>query len=249
MNQAKIILYENHIKYRLKTFFVLAKMQHAQQNNQGPPMQPPMQRPQQLPPGLKRTRINLTNVKQLIDINDHSTNFEATFRVISENKQPFQALVVNQTTLDNNPNLAYKEVNDGQFSGSVSENSGIYQNYFIVLKAETPCVCDVEIVKKELPNTPPPISRLSHTHEKPKTVNWGLVVLVVGGLALAGFLGYIFLIKNGKSDKKPVIRSNNVSNFRFPSRPPVNYRRESPAPSASPVRNNPLLDKLRNINF
>lgn len=94
----------------------------------------------------------LSKIKQLIDLNGDSTNFDIQFRVASRNGEPFDILVVDQTTLDNSPELQYKKAN-GQMSGNMVQDKNVYQNYFIVLKADDPCECDVEIIKKELPKT------------------------------------------------------------------------------------------------
>lgn len=92
-------------------------------------------------------------IKKLIDLNGDTTNFDITFRVASRNKEPFELLVVDQTTLDNTPNLEYKKVDNGAISGNIVHDKNVYQNYFLILKAENPCDCDVEITKKELPKT------------------------------------------------------------------------------------------------
>ena len=96
---------------------------------------------------------NLSKIKQLIDLNDASVNFDVWFRATSKNGAPFDILVVDQTTLDNSPELPYKKANNGQMEGSMIQDKNVFQNYFIVLKADQPCECEVEIIKKELPRT------------------------------------------------------------------------------------------------
>jgi hypothetical protein len=91
---------------------------------------------------------NITNVKKLIDLNEDTTNFDITFRVSSKNKESFDLLVVDQTTLDNVPNLEYKKVSDGEITGTVRNDSNEYQNYFLILKADKPCECEVQIDKQ-----------------------------------------------------------------------------------------------------
>jgi hypothetical protein len=94
--------------------------------------------------------------KKLIDLNGETTNFDISFRVRSQNGEPFDILVVDQTTLDNTPNLEYKRA-PGEISGNLVHDKNVYQNYFIILKADNPCNCEVEIIKKELPKTPQPL--------------------------------------------------------------------------------------------
>ena len=69
-----------------------------------------------------RKTYSVSNVKQLIDLNGSSTNFDISFKVTSRNKEPFHMLVVDQTTLDNNPNLQYKHVEGGEISGNLKND-------------------------------------------------------------------------------------------------------------------------------
>jgi hypothetical protein len=94
---------------------------------------------------------SVSKVKQLIDLNGDSVNFEINFRVSSHNKEPFDILVVDQSTLDSDPDLQYKSVTNGTISGKVRKDKNVYENHFIILKANSPCECDVEIEKTELP--------------------------------------------------------------------------------------------------
>ena len=94
---------------------------------------------------------SVSKVKQLIDLNGDSVNFEINFRVSSHNKEPFDILVVDQSTLDSDPDLQYKSVTNGTISGKVRGDKNVYENHFIILKASNPCECDVEIEKTELP--------------------------------------------------------------------------------------------------
>ena len=90
--------------------------------------------------------------RKLIDLNGDSINFEATFRVKSRNGELFDLIAVDQTTLDNEPNLQFQKVK-GEISGTINHNKNEYQNYFLVLRADNPCTCDVEINKRDLPKT------------------------------------------------------------------------------------------------
>jgi hypothetical protein len=65
---------------------------------------------------------SVSKVKQLIDLNGDSVNFEVSFKVSSRNKEPFEILVVDQATLDSDPNLQYKSVTNGIISGKVKKD-------------------------------------------------------------------------------------------------------------------------------
>jgi hypothetical protein len=88
--------------------------------------------------------------KQLIDLNGQSVNFDLNFSVVSKNGEPFDVLVVDQATLDSENVLEYKKSDQGRISGSVVSDKNIYQNYFLVLKAEKPCEVYITIDKKEI---------------------------------------------------------------------------------------------------
>lgn len=146
--------------------------------------------------------VKLSKIKQLIDLNDDSTNFDLSFNVSCKDDTPFQMLVVDQTTLDNSPNLEYKEVS-GSINGNILADKNLYQNYFLILKSETPCEVDIECNKKNLPKTPEsvmlpnegqvqmePFEKLQRVNvTDKKSIPWmkiGLIslVVIVGGIIL-----------------------------------------------------------------
>jgi hypothetical protein len=113
---------------------------------------------------VKKT-YSLSSTQQLIDLNGETTNFDLSFSVTSKGKQPFDLLVVDQSTLDNNPNLEFKRANEGSMSGNIISDKNIYQNYFLCLKSETPCEVDVTIDKKEIsPNLQEPSQVMNGLH-------------------------------------------------------------------------------------
>ena len=100
-----------------------------------------------------KTTYQLNKFKTLIDLNGDTTNFSIAFRVTPHDPRiPVDMLVITQTDLDNNENLEYKRI-QGEISGDVVHDKGIYQNYYLILKAEQPCQCDVEIMKQEIPKS------------------------------------------------------------------------------------------------
>lgn len=215
---------------------------------------------------IKKT-YSVGKVKQLIDLNGDHVNFEAMFRVKSEKGEPFDLLVVDQTTLDNSSNLEYKQVQQGEISGTVKQDQNVYQNYFLVIKSNTPCKCDVEIVRKELPKTimkqPPPNPQQQQTPtdqpsvdsvlEDKQGTNWTKIVLVLGGIAVIGYIIYWLYNKN-KNDKDgidspdqlglykspPVLSDSIASSFHGS---PVASSHHSPSPA------NPLIGRLKNLRL
>lgn len=129
-------------------------------------------------------------MKQLVDLNGDITNFDLTFNVTSKNGSEFDAVVIDQTTLDNNPNPEYKKAR-GNISGNIVADKGVYQNYFLLLRADKPCECDVTIDIKEIPkrtenlqsNGAEKMSSLLPP-KRPSSINWKMILLfivVVGG--------------------------------------------------------------------
>ena len=207
---------------------------------------------------------NLSKIKQLIDLNGDSTNFDIQFRVKEKNNKPFDILVVDQTTLDNSPDLQYKKAN-GQMSGSMIQDKNVYQNYFIVLKADEPCECDVEIIKKELPKTRsqassssssgypneshsgvPPMPDIQRSSAKSGLLGqnesnwktWAIVgVLVVGGIILYMVYSSDKKKKAAAATTSPVVAGSvQASPVKTTASPAQSSYAESPSPmSASPV--------------
>jgi hypothetical protein len=103
---------------------------------------------------IKTEIYKLGKIKQLIDLNGDTTNFDLTFNVTSNDSSEFEALVVDQTTLDNNPTLEYKKAPGGTISGNILADKNVYQNYFLLLRSDNPCECTVKIEKKVIPPNP-----------------------------------------------------------------------------------------------
>ena len=90
-----------------------------------------------------------------MDLNGDSKNFDLTFTCTSKDGAPFEVLVVDQATLDSTPTLQYKKAN-GTISGNIVADKNVYQNYFLVLKADKPCEVTVKTIKKDIqPKVPP----------------------------------------------------------------------------------------------
>jgi hypothetical protein len=98
---------------------------------------------------------SISKIKKLIDLNGDMVNFRIHFRVYGD--QPFQALIVDQNTLDTDPEIKFKDVN-GELSGDIVSDNGIYQPHFMILKSDMPSTVTVDLFKEELqvskPNQP-----------------------------------------------------------------------------------------------
>jgi len=215
-----------------------------------------------------RQIYQIGKIKKLIDLNGDTTNFDISFRVSSRNKEPFNLLVVDQTTLDNTPNLEYKKIENGTISGNIVQDKNIYQNYFLILKSENPCECEVEITKKELPKKIPPpptqpqtntISSLKSNKNSTNTggISFTKILLIIGAIVALGIAFYLYSKKSSVIPPKNEVEriaSSPEAGFRFYS-PPQKSSMSHPSPSPpSKTENNhqkggDLLERLKRLNL
>lgn len=143
----------------------------------------------------------ISKTKRLIDLNGSTVNFELEFSVRSVNNVPFQATVVDQSILDSGKQLDYQVVKNGTLTGTLTHDDNKYQNFFLVLKADNECNCEVELTKREIaPKQEQPVLNTDVVHEtkavpvdmikNPSEYDWSkvlLTVVVIAGLCLAGY--------------------------------------------------------------
>ena len=143
---------------------------------------------------IKKT-ISVTNHQQLVDLNQELTNFELEFNITAKNGETFYVLVIDQTTLDNDPNFEFKTA-EGSISGNIVSDNNVYQNYYLCLKADEPCDVDIEIDIREIQpkNTNNEIQqqeqeqqRQYHRQQKSK-INWKFIILVLIIIATCVFI-------------------------------------------------------------
>jgi hypothetical protein len=131
----------------------------------------------------------LGKIKQLVDLNEDITNFDLTFSVTSQAGEEFDAVVVNQTRLDNDENIQYEKA-PGTISGRISNDKGVYQNYFLLLKSEAPLQVDVVIDLNEIPKSVETVNQSIPPLIPPRkqsSINWKtmlIFIVMVGGLAM-----------------------------------------------------------------
>jgi len=220
---------------------------------------------------------DISPVQQLIDLNGESVNFEINVKVSSFDKEnkpnKFQVCIVDQTTLDSNE-LEFKEVNNGTMNISLTQDKNIYQNYFLALKASTPCKCVIEIQKTELPvmEIPPPQPPATHVRKSEgflfSTRFWMLMIVIV----VVGVVGYYFYKGSNSSkivsnDVKIDLRSPRIrpfENFKIAPRPEIraksheassrkssSHASASSSSSASSVssKGNEITNRLKRLNL
>ena len=95
--------------------------------------------------------VLVNKIKQLIDLNGDKVNYDLNFSVTSKDGLPFDTIVVSQAKLDSGEELEYKKVLNGVINGNIVADKDIYQNYFLLLKADKPVECFVEIDIKDIP--------------------------------------------------------------------------------------------------
>jgi hypothetical protein len=189
---------------------------------------------------------SVSKVKQLIDLNGDSTNFDISFRVTSQNNAPFDILVVDQATLDGNPDLKYKSVTNGSISGRIKHDKNVYQNHFMILRAENPCECNVEIRKTDL--QPAPVQQAPVQPTTRPTVattkdgfHWIKIILVLGFIIGIGFALYWF-------SKKQSVDTHTKKYTQEPSSHGSPSHASHGSPSPPPARNR-LLERLQGLNM
>ena len=186
-----------------------------------------------------KQKYRLGKIKQLIDLNGDSTNFDLQFQVTCEDDTPFKVLVVDQTTLDNNPDIEYKETKN-TISGHIVADKNVYQNYFLILKSDTPCNVEVELTKKVLPKTPelPPTVpeqqyKIANPVVQSEPINWKKIAII--SALIVGAVGIIWFLYRRNNNKEQDIDENPFHNFKGVTKEDVSSKPASPT-------NAPLTD-------
>ncbi len=191
--------------------------------------------------------ITVNNTKQLIDLNGEKINFDLTFQITSKNKSPFYTVVVSQKTLDNTIDLDYKFVSDGYISGNIISNKGFYQNYYIVLKADTPTECQITIDIKDVPQVEEiqePLNQIMYEEEDPPKSDYLIKIISVVCIIIVGmFLYYYYTnIKNNKTESNNQSNITNIQNEIQATIPNISENIEM-----NSINNN-LLSRINDLN-
>jgi hypothetical protein len=94
---------------------------------------------------------NINSSNQLIDLNGDSVNFDVYYKLQTENNTPFYITVASQTMIDSNSNLSLTRVDSGEFVGRKRVVENEFQNYYLIVRADTECKCTIELIKNALP--------------------------------------------------------------------------------------------------
>lgn len=156
------------------------------------------------------TKHTINSIKQLIDLNGTYTNFELEFEIDCPSKKPFYAIVADQATLDSNQPLEYQHVTNGQLSGTIRSDKNVYQNYFLVLKADEPCEVEIKKSIKEIEPQEPSQEQLDQEYEKileeqgeSKKGKWRNIVAIVCGLLILVVIGLWVFTSSSNSESVP----------------------------------------------
>jgi hypothetical protein len=222
--------------------------------------------------------INVSNVQQLIDLNQDLVNFKLDFKVSSENNTPFNAVVASQAKLDSGETLAFKNVDNGSIAGNIIADTGDKQNYYLVLKSETPTKCKLEINLEEIPINQKILERKEeekvkefqqhqqYLHnlkkmESKHTSFFNTKNLIIFSLIFGGILFYyLFYVKKNLSIPNEVVSSQLADIPMITTIPdvvinsttkPLDLGDNSVVKSSSilPSKNQQLLSKLNDIKF
>ena len=157
--------------------------------------------------------VLVNKIKQLIDLNGDKVNYDLNFSVTSKDGLPFDTIVVSQAKLDSGEELEYKKVLNGVINGNIVADKDIYQNYFLLLKADKPVECFVEIDIKDIPVNEEFLNqqkmqeqsmqkqqRLHLINNSETKSNFNTIIAVIVIICVIAILYYFFYVKKSKND-------------------------------------------------
>lgn len=173
---------------------------------------------------LQAKLLNLTSMKQLVDINQNYTNFKCDFHVVSTSTppKPFEIIVINQRLLDQKDDIDFMYVENGETTGEFTMDKNIYDNWFIALRASDPTTVSVKISTEPLEIN----EKMSHTTQQPVSSPFPYLYLKNIVLVLLG----LFILYN------LIQRRNNFLNDI-----PIPLKNNKTTPS--------LLNQLKSVNL
>ena len=143
----------------------------------------------------------LNKIQQLVDLNGDTTNFDLTFTVLAKDNSSFEALVIDQKTLDSGDEIQFKKA-EGTISGNIVTDNGVYQNYFLILKSDKPSECVVTIDKKEIPERQETVlpSHLLKAQDTLSSQSFFTTRNIIICLAIIGLLVFLYYYFNTKKE-------------------------------------------------
>jgi len=152
-------------------------------------------------------QYTIGQTKQLIDLNENLINFKIQFRVSSTipppDCPPFEVGIIPQSQLNTSPDdIQLQQVTNGEFSGEIENTNGVYQSWYLVLKAPEECNVMVQLAKEEVmpvaKDTPLPV-------QQPATSSsYRTIMIVVVVIALVGAGWWFYFRKQEEGGDSPV---------------------------------------------
>lgn len=208
---------------------------------------------------LSKNEYSIGPIQQLIDLNSGLANFDLEFKIQSTPSTPLKIAVVDQTAVDNNQDIEFKEVPSGNITGNVSQNKNIPQSFFLLLKSDTKCSCTVEINLKEIPGESVPIEQqIPPSYNKPisssensssttiKNILYFIAVLCIGAIVYYLYQQYYTTNKTetppppatAATTLQSVIQKNYAKLTAQNLKPPSSTRPEQPVRKTVSIRPN-----------
>ena len=163
---------------------------------------------------MKTYKVN--DIRQLIDLNGESINFNINFNISSPSNCMYQLTVVSQEDIDNG-DIKFKDVK-GSISGELSNTNNKHQHFYLILKSNNECMLDVNIDKTELPIS----SSLSQTRSPPSNpstpkTNYKKLLFIFLGIAI--IIGIFIYFKKYYRNNSQVVKKIDYSSTTLPKRP------------------------------
>ena len=186
------------------------------------------------------TVYNLNSIKQLIDLNGDRINFELQFKIDSTDGSPFDVLIVTQEMLDSGQELIYQKA-DGSIGGNIVADQGLYQNYLLLLKSDSPTEVTVYTQIKDLPMSQPQQQEVqqqevqqqevqqqkfqqqqfqqqrpqqhSPINKRKNKINWSNIILIAIGIILLAIVCWMFYkyFTKDKNIKKEILDTDKLT--------------------------------------
>jgi hypothetical protein len=197
----------------------------------------------------KNYTLDISKVKQLIDLNEKMVNFELSFRVFSTDKSPFEMVIVDQNILDTQQTFDYKHIKEGEISGNMISDKNESRNHYMLLRSDKPCKVQIEIRRKEIPPNIPvavPSPVISQKHKE--GINW-LRIIIISAVILG--IGYVLYTNFSKPKSKETTGFRDTDNIFVNSPPPklTHPIKIHSSPSSPVFPKNELLARLKSLKI
>ena len=164
-----------------------------------------------------KSQHEISKTKTLIDLNKSSINFEAEIIVECHSDEPMYVAILNQTQLDNSPEINYTRVFK-QYKDYIKVTDNVYQNYFCVLKSDNPVSVSLCIKLHELPKV---FQQPQIQPQDEKSFSIWKIIFYTSLVGIIGFLIYKYFFQNKSFDTDSKYKtynnegSKNKSNYKL----------------------------------